>query len=667
VRQAESRVAVGSASADRIVFEHTHERLRAAVEWRLGAGHAFAEKQITVEFKSDAAWKRMVVSGPAFASAGLDMVCYAHPSFDRIESSPLHRSWNLKRPPGTEPVKTFFGRTAKGGFYTGLEQAFDTSRLIGDTVEFSFPPSLRVRAGERHVCEPLYVGAYRRDPRDLRAGEWRPADEVAAAAGLTSTRSSSEPDAARGHSATPVVMLPLPSESNAMVAMTAAVLGSPRHGLKALACGWHCQMTQAAYTPESLEADLKALGFLKRCGLDGLTDSHPWGGETKKMNALREGERYQPGPEVRRFLDRARDLELIVTQWPTMNNTHPWNPQGGPFRADRSEWLRGLTGKTLGGQNADNFRQRLANCLACEPFFDWLLGVQLDAVRLGRYGSWCMDGDFWGTGAYYHTTIPVTCTAVTHRHLVPDSNYACQRALDRLIASIRGSHRGIYIVMCRPPMDLGVWSNRNVDACFTLIETGTGSSNLAAGDEIRTASRIRVHHHFFPHTLDWPLLFPSYGNPASPPPWPRGHIDYILLSALSSAPNLLFYLPARTGIPEEDQAEIRTWLDWGRKHEAYLKVRKDLFNWPGPGRVDGSAHVIADRGILFLFNPSTEALKAEFTMTEQELGLTKQGGYRIEQEHPVPSAAVETHYGQRVTWSVPAQSAMVLRIRPVEG
>jgi hypothetical protein len=667
VAQSECRLAIKDTSAERIVLEFAHERLRAEVLWWLDPRHAFVEKQVAVTFRTNVAWKGMVVSRPTLTASGLEAVCYAHPSFHRIESSPLHRSWKLKRPSGTEPVKTYFGRTAKGGFYAGLEMPFDSSSLKGDTVELSFSPSLRVKPGERQVCEPMYLGVYRRDPRDARAAEWRPADEVAAAAGLKSPRTSGDSVAASEPSSKSVVVLPLPSESDAMVAMTAAILGPRRHGLKALACGWHCQMTQATYTPESLDADLRALAFLKECGLDGVTDSHPWGGETTQMNQLREGDRYQLGAEVRRFLDSARDLGLIVTQWPTMNNTHPWKAQGGPFRQDRPEWLRGVAGQALGGLNADNYRQRVANCLACEPFFDWLLGIQLEAVRLGNYRSWCMDGDFWGTGAYYHTTVPVTCTAQNHGHLAGDSNYACQRALDRLIAAIRRSFPEIYIVMCRPPMDLGVWSNRNVDACFTLIETGTGASNLAAGDEIRTASRIRVHHHFFPHTLDWPLLFPSYGNPAASPPWPRGHLDYILLSALSSAPNLLFYLPARTGIPKEDQAEIRTWLDWGRRNEAYLMVRKDLFDWPGAGRVDGSAHVIADRGFLFLFNTSRQMLETEFSMTSQEVGVTNQGHYRIDQEHPSPAPAKTMRYGEKVTWNVPPQSAVLLRIRPAGG
>jgi hypothetical protein len=454
-----------------------------------------------------------------------------------------------------------------------------------------------------------------------------------------------------------------------MVAMTSAILGPSRHGLMAFACGWHSQMEQGEYASEAaLAGELKSLGFLRECGLDGLTDSHPWAGETTKLRELREPGRYEPGPLVRRFLGRARELGLKVTQWPTMNNTHPWKEYGGPLRLDRPEWLRGVDGEALGGCNADNFLQRQANCVGCAPYASWLERVIVeDALGSGLYESWCMDGDFWGTGAYFHSTIPVTCQAENHDHLPGDANYACQRMLHRLILQVRRSHPGIYIIMCRPPEDLGVWAQHQVDACFTLIESGTGDSNIAAGDEVRTASRIRVHHQFFPHWLDQSLLFPSYADPTltNVPAWPSEKIDYILLSALSCSPNLLMYLPTKTGIPEADKVEIRKWLDWGRANVEYLFVRKDLFDWPGKGKVDGSAHIIDDRGLIFLFNGGDASAAAEFALTAEETGFTGTRQVRIRQEFPASPAVRTCSPGEVVRWEVPSQTAVVLRAEPV--
>jgi len=217
--------------------------------------------------------------------------------------------------------------------------------------------------------------------------------------------------------------------------------------------------------------------------------------------------------------------------------------------------------------------------------------------------------------------------------------------------------------MCRPPQDLGIWSLRNVDVCFTLLEFTPGQ-NLVGGDRIREWSRIRLHREFLPHYLDQPLLFPSHE--VRPAPWPREHLDYILLSALSSSPNQHYYLPTKTGMPDADKAELRKWLDWGRKNIAYLQVRKDLPDWPAPGKVDGSAHIVGDRGLVFLFNPNKTALCGEFPITEEAIGLKGEGTFSIAQEHPAPGRTQTARAGETIRWEVPAQTAVVLRIQKAE-
>ena len=48
--------------------------------------------------------------------------------------------------------------------------------------------------------------------------------------------------------------------------------------------------------------------------------------------------------------------------------------------------------------------------------------------------------------------------------------------------------------------------------------------------------KFRVHRDFFPHCLDRPSLFPGREEgPGRPDTWPSGHMDYIMLSALSSS------------------------------------------------------------------------------------------------------------------------------------
>ena len=573
----ESRACQGNA------FRARYKAGGAAVEvtYSLGPSRHFAEKQVTLTCSHSFGLKHVVLSRPSFSGSDLRIVPYRYPKFERR--------------PGSEPTVTYFGRTPKGGFFAGVEVPFDASSSKGNQLVLGYAPSLKVAAGERLVCEPVYFGVYRRNPSDREESG-----------------------------------LPLSSESEAMVAMTSAILGPPRHGLVPMACGWHCEMQQHTYLSEAdVEADMKSLDFVAECGIDWISDSHPWGGETEKMNALVDDRSYTIGPLVRKFLEHSQKVGVKVVMWPSMNNTHPWSPLGRPFRADKPEWLLKVANPA---NKPQIIRAAKGNCLANRPFFDWLLRVNAAGLASGYYPSWAMDGSFFGDGGWFTSIIPVDCASERHDHLPGDSNYACQRALERLTADVRRRGPNQYIFMCRPPMDLGVWSMRHADASFTVNEwaalegiqgMGPQPVNVLLGDKIRHWGRIRVHHHFFPHYLDSPQVFaaPKSMSQYGKLDWQRDKLDYILLSALSSSPNQTYYLPTQAGIPAEDKREIKKWLDWGRANIDYLFVRKDLPHWPAPGQVDGSAHILGDRGLVFLFNPNAGPASGEFALTAESLSL----------------------------------------------
>ena len=429
-------------SGNTLSARYEAEAMHVEVAWTLRGNQHFAEKQMTLICNRPCGLKNVVVSQPTFSAEGLRIVPYRYPKFERQ--------------PGTEPNCTFFGRTAQGGLFMGLEVPFDASTAEGQQVVLRYAPSLKVAAGEKLACEPVYFGVYRRSPRD-----------------------GGQKD------------LPLQSESDAMVAMISAILGPPRFGLVPMACGWHCEMEQRTYTEQSVAGDLQSLDFLAQCGIDWLSDSHPWGGETEKMNALGPNGKYEPGPLVGKFLEHARKTGVQVVMWSSMNKTHAWSGQGRPFRSDQPDWL--MDAGASPPKNAPDWRRQVqgmlsagGNCFANRPFFDWLVRINLEGMAAGQYKSWAMDGDFFGGGGWYTTVVPVDCQSDKHDHLAGDSNYACQRALAELTAAVRRHFPETYIFMCRPPMDLGVWSLRNVDACFTLLESGTGKDNLASGDHIRT-------------------------------------------------------------------------------------------------------------------------------------------------------------------------------------
>jgi len=458
----------------------------------------------------------------------------------------------------------------------------------------------------------------------------------------------------------PKAELPLRSESDAMVAMTSAILGPPRFGFAPMACGWHSEMEHGPYTEQSVVGDMKSLDFLASCGIDFVSDGHPWGGEIKKMNALGQNDKYELSPQVCTVLEHARKVNVKMVMWSTLTNTHPWFG-GKPFRADRPDWLIDIAD----ADDPVHHKNSQGNCMGCRQYQDWLTRVTLEGLATGYYKAWVMDGDFFGWMGWHTSIVPVKCRSDKHDHLPGDSNYACQRSLAQLIESVRKHYPDTYIWTSRPPMDLGVWGNKNVDACFTLVEFGKAKSNLEAGKEIRTWSRTRVHHDFFPHYIDQPVAFLNlYAGSKSK--WLKGHLDYIMLSALGSSPNQLYYLPTKTGIPDKDKADIRKWLDWGRKNIEYLKVRKDLADWPTADKVDGSAHIVGDRGLVFLFNSGKTKLSGEFALTEDSIGLKRTGNFHVTQEYPASDRKMVSASGQTVRWEVPAEGAVVLRVQPAQ-
>jgi hypothetical protein len=593
--------------------------------YKLGVTNHFFEKYLIVTSSSPYRLKTLVVSKVGLSGAGLKMVKYPH----------------LK-------TVTYFGRSEKGGVFLGVELPFDGSSLEGDgTVTLGYQPSLKLKANERLESEPIYVGVYKRSPRDTE-----------------------QPD------------LPLPSESEAMVAMTSAIMGPPRHGLVPMACAWCCEMEHETFRTEAqVEAYMRSIDFLLECGIDWVDALPPWCGEIDKVNALRQEDDYQLGPLVKKVLEYAAKRNVKVGFWPTMNNTDPWwKEKGKPFRSDRPDWVmfpewQPMSSKRITGSVIREFVK--GNCIANEPFYEWLMRIQLEAMRTGYFRAWAMDGDFFGGGGIM---IPVNCPSDQHDHLPGDSNYGCERALNRMTATIGREYPDSFIgPQGRPPMDLGIWSNRHVDSICTLDEMGFLVSlpgmgkqpiNVMMGDKLRGWSRIRVHHHFFPHYMDHPLVF---AGPKSwlaslgikGPDWPSEKIDYVMLSAFSCSPYLLFYLPTKAGIPAQDKAEIRKWLEWGRKNVRYLQVRKDLPQWPEVGKVDGSAHIVEDRGLIFLFNPNPTALAGRFRLERESMGISKETRFEVAQTYPASEAKQQLNLGQEVVWEVPAQTAVVLSLAPM--
>ena len=202
-KSADLKLASLSCQGEVVTARYASDRITVVVTYTLHGEDHFVEKQLALTGSGMYGLKKVTVSRPTFSCPGMQMVPYRYPKFGHA--------------PGREPECTFFGRTAKGGLFTGLEYSYDSSALNGDSVILELAPGLKMRAGEKRLCEPAYFGVYQRGPFDKQAKD-----------------------------------LPLQSESDAMVAMTAAILGPPRFGLVPIMNGWMSQTERGESTEKSI-------------------------------------------------------------------------------------------------------------------------------------------------------------------------------------------------------------------------------------------------------------------------------------------------------------------------------------------------------------------------------------------------------------------------------
>ena len=150
---------------------------------------------------------------------------------------------------------------------------------------------------------------------------------------------------------------------------------------------------------------------------------------------------------------------------------------------------------------------------------------------------------------------------------------------------------------------------------------------------------------------------------------------YSLLSSIGTAPfhHVVNFIPARdteefAALAEEDKAWFRKWLDWTDENARFLHALRPIIGPPMAGRADGTAAIVEDRGILFLFNPNPGPREARFKL-DPSIGLLKGDRFMIKELTPeegrlVGSAEGFWAYGAEVAMTLPGRAASVYEIFP---
>jgi hypothetical protein len=153
---------------------------------------------------------------------------------------------------------------------------------------------------------------------------------------------------------------------------------------------------------------------------------------------------------------------------------------------------------------------------------------------------------------------------------------------------------------------------------------------------------------------------------------------YSLLSSIAVAGwnNVIDMIPARDqeefrSFSTEDRHWFQHWIDWSDANKEYLRRSRPILGQPALGKIDGMAGFVADRGVVFLFNPNGRRMEASFTL-DNSIGLARPGKYVVRELYPLEGRLVGRpgagywSPGNVFTREMDGGSALVLEIEPAE-
>ena len=160
-----------------------------------------------------------------------------------------------------------------------------------------------------------------------------------------------------------------------------------------------------------------------------------------------------------------------------------------------------------------------------------------------------------------------------------------------------------------------------------------------------------------------------------PKDWDYLGWKYSLLSSIATAPfhHIVNFIPARdaeefAALSGDDKAWFRKWLDWTDENARFLHALRPIIGPPMAGRVDGTAAIVEDRGIVFLFNPNPGRKEARFKL-DASIGLLKGGPFMIKELYPeegrlIASAEGLWIHGSEAVLPIAGREATVLEVFP---
>lgn len=667
-------------SEDTLTFRFREQGFEVRLFYRLGGDDAFVEKWVEL--------KRTDGESFFLESVGLEEVDTGT-AFREIHLHDDNTIWHC-------PINLFL-RTEQGGCYAGLEYPWWDLELRGSGgFRLGYRPRVRVPAGATNVSERLFLGVYRREGIVRYSHGPYP--------GRVRARYLSFEGSGLSQHFKPMRIPPTAVEPEvldwgevwAMQAFMQRVLPEqplPEDGYWVWQNGWwaglfdpkpeildhlksagvHDIMTAHTWygrgnhpmpEPYLVKARPDPLGFPLDAGVaslpgaagpsEGLHAAH-----AASLDPFKPGE-YTPDfrapPAVHAFWEHGRRLGVHVSSFGLPGIWLEQKPEWGSIGPDGrpSEYLFG----------------RPVSCPASDGYMRFLVALHEAVFAKYQPRWWGWDGrwmSFWEVAGYRpgaEGVGPDPCYSTAHGHRPGDNFYAEWRNIMGFLAELRRRHPRMCFEQYLGLKRGGPWALRHLNADDNYFESNGADMN-------RFQTWHNQNDRFRPVHKNYAAMFGE--RPAE--------FQFNVLSTISTTTYGQIG-PAFKGLAiEENRTFLRHWRTWATAHYEYLKVKRDLFGCPGFEPLDGSAHIVGDRGYLFLFPAGVHTadgalaarVRARAPRTRasirlnHRLGLTPNAGavFRLTELYPQADRSLGTWaYDAEFRYDMPRDSAVVIEIEP---
>ena len=293
-------------------------------------------------------------------------------------------------------------------------------------------------------------------------------------------------------------------------------------------------------------------------------------------------------------------------------------------------------------------------CFACREAAEFAVNLWDQLIKDSGTDSFAFDGriltSFNEVDLGEEPIGPLPCYATNHGHKPGHNFYQDYKNGQYIMSELRRRNPGIFLEVYWGLKRTYPWGLAALNGCESLYE-----SNGHQDDRMQSWYNQNYR------------LLPNYVNFAQV----RGHTDPELRKEILSGISVSSHLQIGVGIKlldkPDNQKFFRKWTQWAAENNRFLNVKRDLFGQPWAVPLDGTAHVIEDRGYLFLFNECANDEIGSIPLNEW-IGLTKGDAFDIKQIYPEEQwLARGVKRGEKIHIPVAASGVSIVSIEPASA